>query len=411
MLRHTSYHPGLSLPFAFDKSMRSFDRDGHLFVEMTNISKANVCMYYGREIPGWEKLGLDANKEYRLYRDPEELRKAAHTFAGKPLLIHHKPTTATDHAEELVCGAVGTNVVFDGVYLRAPLSIWTQDAIDAVESERQRELSPGYRYAVDMTPGHTPDGVAFDGRMTQIMGNHVALVFEGRTGPDVMVADEKPPEFSKMKFAKFLAALGVVTPLKPEQAVALDAALAEDLKTVEVKHCVADGDLSDEEMAGALDAYSKECGRAMDSFTEADKAEAYKRAKAAKSKPAMDEAAVKLAVDAAVAKATADLLTKDAADKLAQDAVTAARAEVHALYAARKAVEPTVGEVTMDTAEAVYRFALDHLKVDHKNIPAIALPALYEASAKAAPAAVALDTAPAGAFDPSILGLSHIRKG
>lgn len=388
--------------------MRSFDRDGHLFVQMTNISKANVCPYYGREIPGWEKLGLDGDRIYNLYRDPEELRKAAHTWAGKPLLFHHKPTTAEDHAEELVVGAVGTTVAFDGVYVRAPLSIWTKEAIDAVESERQRELSPGYRYVPDMTPGHTPDGVAFDGRMTQIMGNHVALVFEGRTGPDVMVADEKPPEFPKMKFSKLMAALGAIVTIKPEQAVALDAALAEDLKTVEVKHCV-DGDLSDEEQTAALDAYAKDCGRAMDSFTDTDKAEAFKRAKAAKNKPAMDQAAaVKLAVDAAVAPLQQKL---DAMDAAHAEGIKAARAEVHALYAARKAVEPSVGEVAMDSAEAVFRFALDHHKVDHKNIPAEALAALYEATAKAA---LALDSVPAPAgdtFDPSILGLSHIRKG
>lgn len=398
--------------------MRSFDRDGHLFVQMTNISKANVCGYLGREIPGWErlkcphtgKMGLDADRVYQLYRDPEELRKAAHTFAGKPLLIHHKPTTAEDHAEELVVGAVGTNVAFDGVYLRAPLSIWTKMAIDAVESEQQRELSPGYRYVPDMTPGHTPDGVAFDGRMTQIMGNHVALVFEGRTGPDVMVADSTPPEFLKMKFAKFLAALGLVTPLRPEQAVALDAALAEDLKAQTPVVALDASELSDEEQAAALDAYSKHCGRAMDSFTDADKAEAFKRARDAKHKPAMDAAAVKLAVDAAVAEAIKDKVTKADADKLAQDAATAARAEVHALYAARKAVEPSVGEVTMDTAAAVYRFALDHHKVEHKNIPDEALAALYEATAKAT---LALDStpAPAAAFDPACLGLSHIRKG
>jgi hypothetical protein len=410
-----------NVKFALDRSMRRVDADGHLHVEMTNISKANVCPYYGREIPDWETLGLDANKVYHLYRDPTELKAAAHTFAGKPLLLHHKPTTAEDHADELVVGTVGTDVVFDGTYLRAPLALWTAEAIEAVESEEQKELSPGYRYRADMTPGHTPQGVAFDGVMRDIKGNHVALVAEGRTGPDVFVADETPPEFSTMKFSKVMAALAALFPSapKPEQLVALDAALAEDLKAAadEVP------DLSEDEMNAACDAFATKEGKERAKLTDEDKAEAYKRAAAdkataAKGTPAAssgntpphaaDEATVKLAVDAAVAPLQQKL---DAMDAAHAEGIKAARAEVHALYGARKAVEPTVGVVALDSAEAVYRFALDHLKVEHKDTQAPGLPALYEASAKAAAAPPAIAQDNAVVFDRSILGLSHILKG
>jgi hypothetical protein len=40
-----------------------------------------------------------------------------------------------------------------------------------------------------MTPGTSPEGEKYDGRMTQIVANHIALVEAGRAGPDVMVAD------------------------------------------------------------------------------------------------------------------------------------------------------------------------------------------------------------------------------
>lgn len=412
-----------TVKFAFDRSMRRVDADGHLHVEMTNISKANVCPYYGREIPDWEALGLDANKVYHLYRDPAELKAAAHTFAGKPLLLHHKPTTAADHADELVVGTVGTDVVFDGTYLRAPLALWTAEAIEAVESEEQKELSPGYRYRADMTAGHTPQGVAFDGVMRDIKGNHVALVAEGRTGPDVFVADHLPTGFPTMKFSKVMAALAALLPaMKPEQAVALDAALVADLAQAadEVP------DLSEDEMNAACDAFAKKEGKERDKLSDEDKAEAFKRAAAdkataAKGSPAAsegnkpphaaDEATVKLAVDTAVAAALDGKIAKTDADKLAQDAADAARAEVHALYGARKAVEATVGIVALDSAEQVYRFALDHLKVEHKDTAAPALAALYDVSAKAAAAPPAIAQDNAVVFDPSILGLSHIRKG
>lgn len=402
-----------NIKLAVDRSMRRTDADGHMHVERTHISKANVCPYYGREIPDFEALGLDANRIYRMWRHPDELRAGAASFAGKPLLLHHQPVSVDEHPKELVVGSIGTDVTFDGTYLDAPLSLWTAEGIEAVESEEQRELSPGYRYRADMTSGHTPQGVAFDGIMRDIKGNHLALVREGRTGPDVLVADESPIGFSKMKFSKVMAALASFLPtMKPEHAVALDAALDAELEAAAALDA-----LTDEERTGACDSWAKEKGKAMDALTDEDKADAYKRAAAdkkakgalpsvAKDTAGSTEAATKLAVDTAVAAALADTVTKDAADKLALDAVAA----VHALYAARKAVETTAGVVALDTAEAVFRFALDHLKVEHKDTQAPALAALYDASVKAAaPTQVALDTAVA--FDSSILGLSHIRKG
>jgi len=95
--------------------MRRVDADGHMHVEMTNISKANVCPYYGREIPDSEALGLDPNRLYRLYRDPVELKAGADSFANKPLLLHHIPVTADEPARELWVGTVGGPVVFDGM--------------------------------------------------------------------------------------------------------------------------------------------------------------------------------------------------------------------------------------------------------------------------------------------------------
>lgn len=395
--------------------MRRTDADGHLHVERCNISKANVCEYFGREIPGAIERGLDPNKLYPLYRDPAELKAAAPTFAGKPLLIQHVPITAEEPSRDLWVGCVGTTVDFAPPYLRAPISVWTQEAIDRIyadpnDPDSLRELSPGYRYTVDWTPGTTPEGVAFVGIMRNIMANHLAIVHEGRTGPDVFVADEAPKGFSKMKFPRVLAALAAILPaLKHSDAVALDEALAADaFKPAE------DGfpNMTAEDMKAALDAFCSKSGKAMDALTDEDKAEAYKTAaKDACAKnsphassggtppaPAMDEAVVTQRVTDAVTAALKDTVPRADADKLALDAATAARAEVHALYTARKDVEATVGVVAMDSAEAVYRFALDHLKVDHKDTPAPALVALYTASAKAAPA-IAADAAAAVPFD------------
>lgn len=172
---------------ASDKTPRTYDADGRMHVDRVHISRANVCPYWGREIPDWEKLGLDPNKKYRLYRDPAELKKAAGTFNGLPVLFEHQPTSADDHPHELVVGSTGTDAEFKDGYLDNGLSIWPKYASEAVEGGKQRELSCGYAYDPDMTPGRTPDGEEYDGVMRNLVGNHVALVTEGRAGKDVAI--------------------------------------------------------------------------------------------------------------------------------------------------------------------------------------------------------------------------------
>lgn len=352
---------------AYDKSSRTYDADGHLHVEMCNISKANVCPYFGHEIPGHEALGLDPSRIYNLYRDPEELRRAADSFANKPLLLHHIPVSADAPARELIVGVIGGPAVFEHPYLRAPVSVWTRDGIDAIETHEQEELSSSYRYRAEMTSGTSPEGVAYDGRMCDIIGNHVALVKEGRAGPDVIVADSKPTVkiFQTMKHSKILAAIAAVLGLKPADVPALDA---------------------------ALDAVAKED---MDEKAACDAAEA-----AAKKKKEDEEAALD-------SEDPTTLPTMDAKIKLAEDAAVA---KIHALYAAREAVAPKVGAVALDSAEAVYRFAMDQAKIEHTAVAADGLGALWTAAQK-----TALDVTPppAVAFDMLKLfpGFSQIRKG
>jgi uncharacterized protein len=170
---------------------RRIDTDGHLFVDKNRISAARVNQYYGREVADWQRLGLQANKLYRLYRNPDELKRAASTFQGKPLLIDHEIVNASEPAQDRVAGAVN-NVRFNAPYLLADLAVWRADAIELIKSGMQRQLSCGYRYDADMRAGVTPEGEAYDGVMRNIVGNHVALVRQGRAGPDVQVADSAP---------------------------------------------------------------------------------------------------------------------------------------------------------------------------------------------------------------------------
>lgn len=175
---------------ALDKSVRSYDKDGRLRVERVPITKANVCEYWGHEIPDSEKLGLDPNRKYALLRDPEELKKAAASWNGVQLLIKHMPVNAEDHQPDQIVGSVGTDGEWQDPYVYNSLSVWAREGIDGIEDKSQHQLSSAYHYRADMTPG-VFRGIRFDGVMRDISGNHVALVTEGRAGADVVVGDSK----------------------------------------------------------------------------------------------------------------------------------------------------------------------------------------------------------------------------
>ncbi|MBZ9683221.1 DUF2213 domain-containing protein [Mesorhizobium sp. CO1-1-2] len=397
-------------------SVRTFDQDGHLRVEMTPISKANVCPYYGREIPDFEALGLDPERLYYLYRDAEELAKAAPTFVGKPLLLKHIPVSAKDHPREAVVGALGDAVEFHAPYLMAPLSIWDGAAIALIESDRQKELSSSYRYRADMTPG-TLAGESYDGVMRDISANHVALVEEGRAGPDVVVGDSKQ-EITEMKKTALLSRMAsvahgailahVMPKLAADQKIDLRPALAgitaKNFKAkrpalIDAVGKAAKGKLAADAKLDGLEALlvALDAVEGQEAMDEEDDDEAKKKKaeddaeEEEKKKKAEDEAEEeakrKKAEDAE--EDDDDKVGKKAMDSAIASAVSKAKSEVRAemiktaadIRAAEEAVRPYIGKLAMahDSAEDVYRTALASLGVNIDGVHPSALPAILRA--------------------------------
>lgn len=191
-----------SLTFDAKASVRSIDDNGYLHVALTPISKAVVNPYLGKEIPGWQEQGLDAETIYYGLRDPKELAKAAPSFNGLPLLMDHHEFDAENPDKENTVGSTGTDAVFEAPYLKNSLSVTDAEAIKAIEDGTAKEISCAYRYTPDFTAGeYEIDGesVHYDFVMREISGNHVALVAEGRAGHDVAVADHLPPQIKLKK--------------------------------------------------------------------------------------------------------------------------------------------------------------------------------------------------------------------
>ncbi|ECH0841208.1 DUF2213 domain-containing protein [Salmonella enterica subsp. enterica] len=351
---------------AFDRaSVRSFDGNGRLQVKSSHISKANVCPYFGREIPNAEQLGLDPDRIYRLWRHPDELKKAATTFNNIPVLCIHTPDFPGDPPREYRVGTTHSGSEFNDPYLDNGLSVWDDSAIAGIETDEQKELSSSYQYVADMTPGVTPNGEPYDGIMRDIIGNHVALVEKGRAGSDVLVADSLPPELKQMARAK-----NILDALKPF--LAADA----DLKEVEEKV----KDKLDEE-----DEKREEGDLKKKAEREKEEAEKLKKETAddeddddsddKKKKPAEDEDDEDDKKDDKVSKTA-----MDSAIRLAAASATKRAAEnFRKVREAEQAVRPLIGDVVaMDSADDVYRTALEQAGVDIEGVHPSAFPKMVK---------------------------------
>ena len=344
------------LSIAQDRSLRSYDQDGRLHVESSNISKATVNPYYGSEIPNYQQLGLEPKKVYYLLRDPEELEKAAPTFNNLPLLSKHIPVSADEPQKEVIAGTTGSDTVFEDGYLKCSLAVWDAEAIAGIESGEQVELSSAYHYTADMTAGEF-EGWHYDGVMRDIVGNHVALVDVGRAGRDVVVSDADP--FHERKIMKLKAGAKARIQAAVQPLLAQDAELSPD----ELLQVI--GSLTNEVQTAEDDGEDLPPENVENVGTDEDEPEDGENnpAPAEPEEPAEDEepetpegGAPKPAQDAAISK-----MAMDAAIKRA---VEAERKRSQALATAQREVAHIVGDVAMDNAADVYKFALEQSGID-----------------------------------------------
>jgi hypothetical protein len=377
----------LSLP-AFDRSMRSFDVDGRLHVEKTVISIANVCPYYGREISNYQELGLDADKIYQLYRDPDELQKAAPSYHNVPLLEKHIAISAEAPKKDLWVGTV-SDISFEYPNLYGSLAVWDRKGIDLIESGEQEQISAGYYFTAIMVPGVARDGRRYDGRMTQLACNHVALVSEGRVGPDSTIADQAPkgiPMPSKFPaLAKFLKDDADIAVFDTALQTMFDEAKeAEDAEKQKAEDAAHDFYGETAEDWNTMDETGKQAAR--DAFEEEEE----KKKKAGDKKPGKDKAAKDGEVDHRkdFEGLKDSMISKDELPAILKAQREQIAAETRVANIAREAVRSVVGVVAMDSAEEIYAFALKQMGIKTEGVPPAAFATLFDVAKtrKAAPA-------------------------
>jgi len=341
---------------AFDKaSARHYDDNGFLIVDSTVITKAAVNPYYGKEIPDYESLGLDPEKIYNMLRDPVELEKGMHTLGEKQLLIKHIFVSADEPQKESIAGTIGSNLEMVGNDVKGSLTVWDKEAINLIESGKLAELSASYFYDPVMKSG-TFNGQPYDGIMTNIRGNHVALVERGRIGRDALVADALPKLMElNMKLKKGAAA---------KVNLAAKAILV-------AKGLAADADLTPDEIKELITVVAENIEPTAEDTEEAEKLEGAtdedEEEEVAKdtdeTETADDEDEEAEKAEPEVKKAAMDAAIKQAENKAVQ--------RVTQLFEARELVEPLVGVVAMDSAEAVLKHALKKSGIDSDGVDTV----------------------------------------
>ena len=441
-----------ALTFDSTPSVRTKDENGFLHVALTPISKATVNPYLGKEIEGSKEHGFEPDKIYYGLRDPDELAKGAGTFNGLPLLLEHHPTDAENLPKEWVVGSMGTDAVFEKPYLKNSLTVTDAQAIQYIEDGTAKEISCSYRFTPDFTAGEytEADGskVHYDFIMRDIKGNHVALVPEGRAGHDVKVADgidavkyianeERRSNMPIDDFiAKFMplasdeekaaakAALEALAPAKDEEPTfAEGVSYGEKLEKEEPKKL--DSEHEAEGMEKRLDEAKDEevkdaCGK--DEELPVDEENLDELMKDPKFKAAY-EMGVKYGEKREKAdpeKIDADHEREGMEKALGEDSMKKIHdsifAKVRGINAAAKKVRPLVGEISdplaFDSAEAIYKFALEKTGKNVKKYPETAYEGMIDMVLENKPV-VAEDSAMSGDIggaDDYIKALKKIRK-
>lgn len=174
---------------------RTIDGNGWFEVKDNPISKAGIFPYSGRQLG---LVGPEADQIFRVLRPPEELSdpECLESFRLIPWVDEHtmlgpvaqEMTSSAEPAEKKgIHGVIGENVYFRDGTLFANIKAFSA-TLAALIAAGKRELSAGYRCIYERTAGIW-NGQPYDAVQRKIRGNHLALVTEGRMGPDVAVMD------------------------------------------------------------------------------------------------------------------------------------------------------------------------------------------------------------------------------
>lgn len=163
--------------------------NGFMVVNAKVSRGGNVQDYLGREV-GRPDLGT-----VKVYRPEETVfdKSSAASFPHAPVTLLHPANGVTaDSWSQDAVGWAGEEVMRDGEFIRVPMTIAAKRAIKAI-TDGHREISVGYNCQLIWEDGVAPDGTPYQAKQTHIVVDHIAIVPQGRAGPDCRVGDQGFP--------------------------------------------------------------------------------------------------------------------------------------------------------------------------------------------------------------------------
>jgi hypothetical protein len=168
------------------KSRRRYDHGTLGDVEVTPQGGLSIPAFLTRA--GVFDYEQDDGTVIREYRPPEEVFKneSLATLSNAPLCNEHPPEPVRpDNFQRYSVGHVENgSIKQDSDKVAARLIFQRKDAIADIQAARKREISCGYECDVDETSGIAEEG-RYDQIQRNIRYNHVALVPDGRAGPEI----------------------------------------------------------------------------------------------------------------------------------------------------------------------------------------------------------------------------------
>lgn len=164
--------------------------DNNSFWEIKHnpISRIGVYPYMGRSISD----ECEPDKIYYVYRPAETLAQSVDTWDNppKPFINDHEMLgEGFSKVDDRPVQGVIHNPVYEDGTLYADISVYSESLKKKIE-DGKKELSLGYFCKYEKQKG-VYKGQAYDYIQRDMVGNHIALVENGRCGSDVRVFDSK----------------------------------------------------------------------------------------------------------------------------------------------------------------------------------------------------------------------------
>jgi hypothetical protein len=159
--------------------------DGGYLEAFAKTVRTGCQTYLGAEV------GKPELSTVTVYRDEREVfsKDSLESFRLIPVTIDHPPGgVSAKNWRNVARGTTGAEVLRDGEYLRLGLRVKDEAAVAEVRSGKC-QLSAGYRCELQWGDGIAPDGTHYQARQVGIVADHIAIVSDGRAGPQCRIGD------------------------------------------------------------------------------------------------------------------------------------------------------------------------------------------------------------------------------